>query len=163
MAFHRSVVHSPDRLLLFGYFEVHRSYKVAHKLIRDSCEVGLTNLQFGGALSRLLLLSLFSVKILCIAVTINVKRFASGGFGTSIGSGSFPFSLFNMTRGNQRERDRERAQARGTKSGKTGPKEDLTPEQRRERDAKALQEKQAKKAAQAAGGGDSKKSSSTKK
>ncbi|KAJ7240811.1 hypothetical protein O6H91_22G047400 [Diphasiastrum complanatum] len=68
-----------------------------------------------------------------------------------------------MTRGNQRERDRERAQARGTKSGKTGPKEDLTPEQRRERDAKALQEKQAKKAAQAAGGGDSKKSSSTKK
>ncbi|ESR34156.1 hypothetical protein CICLE_v10006390mg [Citrus x clementina] len=55
-----------------------------------------------------------------------------------------------MTRGNQRERDRERAAARGSK-GKT--KDDgLTPEQRRERDAKALQEKAAKKAAQAAGG-----------
>ncbi|OIV98658.1 hypothetical protein TanjilG_12781 [Lupinus angustifolius] len=53
-------------------------------------------------------------------------------------------------RGNQREKDRERAQARGAKSKQ---KEDgLTPEQRRERDAKALQEKTAKKAAQAAGG-----------
>ncbi|KAG4938752.1 hypothetical protein JHK84_045003 [Glycine max] len=51
-----------------------------------------------------------------------------------------------------RERDRERAQARA--GGKTKqPKNDgLTPEQRRERDAKALQEKTAKKAAQAAGG-----------
>ncbi|KAH0903769.1 hypothetical protein HID58_043272 [Brassica napus] len=50
----------------------------------------------------------------------------------------------------QRERDRERAQARAGGKGKT--KDDgLTPEQRRERDAKALQEKAAKKAAQAAG------------
>ncbi|KAF4374640.1 hypothetical protein CsatB_025403 [Cannabis sativa] len=58
-----------------------------------------------------------------------------------------------MTRGSQRERDRERAQAR-TKGGKN--KEDgLTPEQRRERDAKALQEKTAKKAAQASGGSSS--------
>ncbi|GAV67685.1 4F5 domain-containing protein, partial [Cephalotus follicularis] len=59
------------------------------------------------------------------------------------------------SRGNQREKDRERAQARGGKGAKT--KDDgLTPEQRRERDAKALQEKTAKKAAQAAGaGGDS--------
>ena len=32
----------------------------------------------------------------------------------------------------------------------------LTPEQRRERDAKALQEKAARKAAQATGGGDAK-------
>ncbi|XP_022642111.1 putative SERF-like protein [Vigna radiata var. radiata] len=65
-----------------------------------------------------------------------------------------------MSRGNQRDRDRERAQARA--GGKTKqPKNDgLTPEQRRERlsldlvcrDAKALQEKAAKKAAQAAGG-----------
>ncbi|WZZ28170.1 hypothetical protein YC2023_011571 [Brassica napus] len=52
--------------------------------------------------------------------------------------------------GSQRERDRERAQARAGGKGKT--KDDgLTPEQRRERDAKALQEKAAKKAAQAAG------------
>ncbi|PPR84293.1 hypothetical protein GOBAR_AA36421 [Gossypium barbadense] len=42
---------------------------------------------------------------------------------------------------------------RATK-GKAGSKDDgLTPEQRRERDAKALQEKAAKKAAQAAAGG----------
>ncbi|KAJ4723014.1 small EDRK-rich factor 2 [Melia azedarach] len=59
-----------------------------------------------------------------------------------------------MTRGNQRERDRERAQARGGAKGKN--KDDgLTPEQRRERDAKALQEKAAKKAGQGATGGDS--------
>ncbi|KAM1158191.1 hypothetical protein ACFX19_032065 [Malus domestica] len=52
-----------------------------------------------------------------------------------------------------RERDRERAAARA-KAGKN--KDDgLTPEQRRERDAKALQEKQAKKAAGAAGGNSS--------
>ncbi|KAI9108012.1 hypothetical protein K1719_020885 [Acacia pycnantha] len=55
-----------------------------------------------------------------------------------------------MTRGNQREKDRERAQSRG---GKGKQKDDgLTPEQRRERDAKALQEKTAKKAAQDAAG-----------
>ncbi|KAG4921652.1 hypothetical protein JHK85_051326 [Glycine max] len=54
-------------------------------------------------------------------------------------------------RGNQRDRDRERAQART--GGKGKQKDDgLTPEQRRERDAKALQEKAAKKAAQDAGG-----------
>ncbi|VVB15779.1 unnamed protein product [Arabis nemorensis] len=59
-----------------------------------------------------------------------------------------------VSRGSQRERDRERAQARTGGKGKN--KDDgLTPEQRRERDAKALQEKAAKKAAQAAtsGGG----------
>ncbi|CAI0380202.1 unnamed protein product [Linum tenue] len=56
-----------------------------------------------------------------------------------------------MTRGNQREKDRERAQSRNPKGGK-GKDDGLTPEQRRERDAKALQEKTAKKAAQAAGG-----------
>ncbi|KAK9039173.1 hypothetical protein V6N11_024009 [Hibiscus sabdariffa] len=51
-----------------------------------------------------------------------------------------------------RDRDRERAQARAGGKGKV--KDDgLTPEQRRERDAKALQEKAAKKAAQAEGGG----------
>ncbi|CAN1334485.1 hypothetical protein LINPERPRIM_LOCUS36416, partial [Linum perenne] len=58
------------------------------------------------------------------------------------------------SRGSQRERDRDRANARNTKGGKN--KDDgLTPEQRRERDAKALQEKAAKKAAQAAGGNSS--------
>ncbi|KAK1320398.1 hypothetical protein QJS10_CPA03g00672 [Acorus calamus] len=48
-----------------------------------------------------------------------------------------------MTRGNQRERDRERAQAR--KAGAKGRDDGLTPEQRRERDKKALEEKKAKK------------------
>ncbi|GMI83932.1 hypothetical protein HRI_002062500 [Hibiscus trionum] len=57
-----------------------------------------------------------------------------------------------MTHGNQREKDREMAQARAGGKGKT--KDDgLTTEQRRERDAKALQEKAAKKAAQAVDGG----------
>ncbi|KAL9272737.1 hypothetical protein AKJ16_DCAP21119 [Drosera capensis] len=51
-----------------------------------------------------------------------------------------------------REKDRERAAARNGGKGKT--KDDgLTPEQRRERDAKALQEKLAKKAALGSGGG----------
>ncbi|XP_057457277.1 uncharacterized protein LOC130748138 [Lotus japonicus] len=56
-----------------------------------------------------------------------------------------------MSRGSQRDRDRERAQARA--GGKTKqPKNDgLTPEQRRERDARALQEKAARKAGQAGG------------
>ncbi|KAJ0094003.1 hypothetical protein Patl1_25995 [Pistacia atlantica] len=62
----------------------------------------------------------------------------------------------------QRERDRERAQARGGSKGKN--KDDgLTPEQRRERDAKALQEKMAKKAAQAAGGDSAGGNSNNKK
>ena len=55
-------------------------------------------------------------------------------------------------RGDQRERDRQRAQAR--KPGTKGRDDGLTPEQRRERDAKALQEKTAKKAAQATQGAD---------
>ncbi|KAJ0034463.1 hypothetical protein Pint_25424 [Pistacia integerrima] len=62
----------------------------------------------------------------------------------------------------KRERDRERAQARGGSKGKN--KDDgLTPEQRRERDAKALQEKTAKKAAQAAGGNSAGGNSNNKK
>ncbi|KAK1275314.1 hypothetical protein QJS04_geneDACA000755 [Acorus gramineus] len=44
----------------------------------------------------------------------------------------------------QRERDRERAQAR--KAGAKGRDDGLTPEQRRERDKNALEEKKAKKA-----------------
>ncbi|PON70815.1 hypothetical protein PanWU01x14_078410, partial [Parasponia andersonii] len=55
-------------------------------------------------------------------------------------------------RGNQRERDRERAQARAGQKPKNPKNDGLTPEQRRERDAKALQEKAARKAAQAGGG-----------
>jgi hypothetical protein len=58
-------------------------------------------------------------------------------------------------RGDQRERDRQRAQAR--KSGSKGRDDGLTPEQRRERDAKALQEKTAKKAAQAGAAADAAK------
>ncbi|RRT59149.1 hypothetical protein B296_00042884 [Ensete ventricosum] len=71
---------------------------------------------------------------------------------------------YSISRGNQRETDRQRAQARKAQ-GKQ--KDDgLTPEQRRERDAKALQEKAAKKAAQAGGGGattDSKNKGNAKK
>ncbi|GFY82849.1 uncharacterized protein family SERF [Actinidia rufa] len=52
-----------------------------------------------------------------------------------------------------RDRDRERAQARTGGKGK-GKDDGLTPEQRRERDGKALQEKAAKKSAQAAPSGD---------
>ncbi|KAK4742896.1 hypothetical protein SAY87_000897 [Trapa incisa] len=70
-----------------------------------------------------------------------------------------PFFLLGgqsrMTRGNQRERDRERAQARTGNKAKNSKDDGLTPEQRRERDAKALQEKAAKKAAQQATGGNS--------
>ncbi|KAJ6353942.1 hypothetical protein OIU76_002880 [Salix suchowensis] len=58
-----------------------------------------------------------------------------------------------MTRGSQRERDRERAQARAGHKTKNPKDDGLTPEQRRERDAKALQEKAARKAAQGAVGG----------
>ncbi|GAB4841342.1 hypothetical protein Ancab_022069 [Ancistrocladus abbreviatus] len=71
-----------------------------------------------------------------------------------------------------RERDRERAQARSGGKPKAPKNDGLTPEQRREsyvivilnlfcelanRDAKALQEKAAKKAAQVAAGGENKK------
>ncbi|KAL6909947.1 hypothetical protein ACP4OV_001205 [Aristida adscensionis] len=59
--------------------------------------------------------------------------------------------LSEAARGDQRERDRQRAQAR--RPAAKGRDDGLTPEQRRERDAKALQEKAARKAAQAAGGG----------
>ncbi|KAF3323753.1 small EDRK-rich factor 2 [Carex littledalei] len=55
-------------------------------------------------------------------------------------------------RGNQRDRDRERASARKQAAAK-GKEDGLTPEQRRERDKKALEEKLAKKAAQAGAGG----------
>ncbi|THU70775.1 hypothetical protein C4D60_Mb08t28560 [Musa balbisiana] len=72
-------------------------------------------------------------------------------------------SLNSDSRGNQREDDRQRAQAR--KSQVKQRDDGLTPEQRRERDAKALQEKAAKKAAQAAVGGttDSKNKGNAKK
>ncbi|KAJ8436905.1 hypothetical protein Cgig2_017330 [Carnegiea gigantea] len=65
----------------------------------------------------------------------------------------FLFILNFIERGNQREIDRQRAQSRNAKKGGKTKDDGLTPEQRRERDAKALQEKAAKKAAQAAGGG----------
>jgi hypothetical protein len=48
-----------------------------------------------------------------------------------------------MTRGNQREIDRARAQKRNEKAGANKKSDGLTPQQRRERDAKALQEKMA--------------------
>ncbi len=73
--------------------------------------------------------------------------------------GVAPCPKVEMTRGNQREKDRERAAARS--GGKSKTKDDgLTPEQRRERDAKALQEKAAKKAAS---GGSEAASGKTKK
>lgn len=67
-----------------------------------------------------------------------------------------------IRRGNQREKDRERAAARAGK-GKKGGDDGLTPEQRRERDAKALQEKTAKKAAKEAAGGSNAGTKDTKK
>lgn len=52
-----------------------------------------------------------------------------------------------MTRGNQRDTDRARAQKRADATGKTSKEKDgLTALQRRERDAAALQEKLKKKA-----------------
>lgn len=53
-----------------------------------------------------------------------------------------------MSRGNQRDIDRQRAQKRKESAGvKAKDKDGLTAAQRRERDAKALQEKAARKAA----------------
>ena len=59
----------------------------------------------------------------------------------------------SMSRGNKRDIDRARAQARAQKAGGKAQKDKdgLTPEQRRERDAKALEEKRARKLADAAG------------
>ncbi|KAF1314258.1 putative serf-like protein-like protein, partial [Globisporangium splendens] len=57
-----------------------------------------------------------------------------------------------MARGNQRDVDRARAQARATKNAKTSASKG-DPNARREADAKALQEKIAKKAAMKAEGG----------
>ncbi|VVB01334.1 unnamed protein product [Arabis nemorensis] len=74
-------------------------------------------------------------------------------------NGTYPFWICSFTfsyifkRGNQRERDRERAQARGNHKPKQPKNDGLTPEQRRERDARALQEKAARKAGQSMGGG----------
>ncbi|KAJ9697343.1 hypothetical protein PVL29_009240 [Vitis rotundifolia] len=64
-----------------------------------------------------------------------------------------PLVFLKVFRGNQRDRDRERAQARNGHKSKQTKDDGLTPEQRRERDAKALQEKAARKAAQASSGG----------
>jgi len=51
-----------------------------------------------------------------------------------------------MSRGNQRDVDRARAQKRAAGKGTPAKEKDgLTAAQRKERDAKALQEKQAKK------------------
>ncbi len=50
-----------------------------------------------------------------------------------------------MSRGNKRDIDRARAQKRAEANGKGKNADGLTPEQRRERDAKALAEKIAKK------------------
>ncbi|KAI3782884.1 hypothetical protein L2E82_12942 [Cichorium intybus] len=75
----------------------------------------------------------------------------------SIDYRSIPFSSSGARsrirlRGNQRDRDRERAQARAGGKPKTPKTDGLTPEQRRERDAKALQEKLAKKAGKESSG-----------
>ncbi|KAH7485241.1 hypothetical protein KRP22_006405 [Phytophthora ramorum] len=57
-----------------------------------------------------------------------------------------------MTRGNQRDTDRARAQARQAKNAKSAPQGN--PLAKREADAKALQDKIARKAAMKAEGGD---------
>ncbi|VFQ65179.1 unnamed protein product [Cuscuta campestris] len=63
----------------------------------------------------------------------------------------------------EREKDRERAQARNGSKNSKNKDDGLTPEQRRERDGKALQEKAAKKAAQAEAAGGSKENKGTAK
>ncbi|KAK4425255.1 hypothetical protein Salat_1719400 [Sesamum alatum] len=80
------------------------------------------------------------------------KRFSSV-YSTKTTSSTDPASFRHDSYPSIYKRDRERAQARNGGKGK-GKDDGLTPEQRRERDAKALQEKAAKKAAQAGGGGD---------
>ncbi|XP_020223933.2 uncharacterized protein LOC109806014, partial [Cajanus cajan] len=108
---------------------------------------------FSPIFSRILISFLFNVFILR---TLHQPRSLILFIGFSVASELISFSKNRstiMTRGNQRDRDRERAQARtGGGKGKQGKADGLTPEQRRERDAKALQEKAAKKAAQDAAG-----------
>ncbi|EYU29316.1 hypothetical protein MIMGU_mgv1a024710mg, partial [Erythranthe guttata] len=70
--------------------------------------------------------------------------------GDTLKTSSLAMSRMPM-KNNQRERHRERANARTTGKGK-GKDDGFTTEQRRERDAKELQEKTAKNAAQAAAG-----------
>eukprot|EP00276_Gloeochaete_wittrockiana_P016258 CAMPEP_0184348532 /NCGR_PEP_ID=MMETSP1089-20130417/27719_1 /TAXON_ID=38269 ORGANISM="Gloeochaete wittrockiana, Strain SAG46.84" /NCGR_SAMPLE_ID=MMETSP1089 /ASSEMBLY_ACC=CAM_ASM_000445 /LENGTH=60 /DNA_ID=CAMNT_0026680279 /DNA_START=65 /DNA_END=247 /DNA_ORIENTATION=+ len=60
-----------------------------------------------------------------------------------------------MTRGDQRERSRQKAEARKAKHEPKGNKEGLSPSQRAERDAEAMREKQRAREAAAAGGGHS--------
>ncbi|KAL3531106.1 hypothetical protein ACH5RR_010428 [Cinchona calisaya] len=67
-----------------------------------------------------------------------------------LGLSWFPLWGFNFNV-SKRDRDRERAHARTGLKAKLPKDDGLTPEQRRERDAKALQEKAARKAAQAGG------------
>ncbi|EFH41469.1 hypothetical protein ARALYDRAFT_356399 [Arabidopsis lyrata subsp. lyrata] len=63
----------------------------------------------------------------------------------------FLLLIFDASHGSQRERDRERAAGDKGKNSNNG----LKPEQRRERDGKALQEKAVNKAAEAAAAGSS--------
>ncbi|KAM1031740.1 hypothetical protein ACFX13_036263 [Malus domestica] len=94
-------------------------------------------------------LSLFSHHLSSDPNTIK----ASGKHSSSSSSSSISPGCSTSERGNQRDRDREKAQARSG-GNKSKPKNDgLTPEQRRERDAKALQEKAKKKAAAQQAGG----------
>lgn len=59
----------------------------------------------------------------------------------------FPACFPKQTRGNQRDTDRARAAKRNERAAAQAKSDGLTPLQRKERDAKALQEKLAKKAA----------------
>merc|ERR1712100_669917 len=52
-----------------------------------------------------------------------------------------PLFASQMTRGNQREIDRERARKRAAEHGKKGNTDGLTPAQRRERDAAIMRQK----------------------
>ncbi|KAK4440479.1 putative threonine aspartase [Sesamum alatum] len=72
---------------------------------------------------------------------------------TSFPVAALTTSLLHRVYCRAKERDRERAQARAGHKAKNPKDDGLNPEQRRERDAKALQEKAARKAAQAAVGG----------
>ncbi|KAM1346187.1 hypothetical protein ACFX2H_035273 [Malus domestica] len=89
----------------------------------------------------------------CHHLSSDPNTIKASGKHSSSSSSSISPGCSTSELGNQRDRDRERAQARSG-GNKSKPKNDgLTPEQRRERDAKALQEKAKKKAAAQQAGG----------
>ncbi|RYR62433.1 hypothetical protein Ahy_A04g020012 isoform A [Arachis hypogaea] len=108
--------------------------------------------------------SLRSPPVIVISLDFSIRKKTSGtqyqNFKSFLYGTWFPFLQSNHV---LREKDRERAQARAGSKAKQGKSDGLTPEQRRERDAKALQEKAAKKAAGQDAGGNNAGGSGNKK